>query len=126
MVIKINVSGIQGVQAMLNNIVNNPTASKELLTEVSGLLVSRAKENAHMITGHMKDSISARVEDKKAVVTAAANYSAYENRRSGVKGGLGPHNFMDRAVESVKADLSGIVKRHSSKWSGGKSKCMTY
>jgi hypothetical protein len=118
--IKVTILGLAETQAMFDNIIkNSSSAGKEVLTEISNLLVSTAKTNAHVISGNMKNNISSKVSDKVATVTAAANYSAIENARPGSKSGS-THNFMDRAVETVRTNLPSILKKHSSKWTGGK------
>ena len=118
------VEGIKETQTMLNNIMNQNSSNKQaLLQEVADLLSKTAQTNAHVITGNMKANISvSSVSDKQATVTASANYSAYENARSGTKFGSGTHDFMDRAVTSTIKEVPGICAKYVSKWAsaGGK------
>ncbi len=117
--IQLTITGITETQNFLNGIVNRSvTNSKQILTEASNYMVNQAKNNAHVITGNMKNSIQSNVSDKKATVTASADYSAYENARSGTKFGLGTHDFWNKALNSLLEEIPNICKRNSYRYTG--------
>lgn len=63
-----------------------------------------AKQNAHVITGEMRDSISSeKVGNLHYRVVAAADHSGYENDRGG------DHAFFDKAVQQVESKHPNIL-----------------
>ena len=116
--ITITVTGVSEINGMFDNTKNKSSENgKAVLTDVSNFMVNQAKNNAHVITGNMKNSISANVGDKSATVSASAGYSVYENARPGSKWGS-THDFMDRAVDSTVKEIPNILSRHSYRWTG--------
>jgi hypothetical protein len=76
------------------------------IEQVAITLVNQARDNAHVITGAMRNSITYRPASEGAVTVAAEiDYAIYENARGD------PHNFFDRAVETVTPQFFSIIQR---------------
>jgi len=110
--ITITVTGLDQVIATLNRKnVDIQEATRNVHINVGNFLVRELKNNAHQITGNLKNSIMLDyADDRAAVVSVHAPYAVYENRRPGAKAGFGPHNFADRAVQTTIPELAKQVK----------------
>jgi Bacteriophage HK97-gp10, putative tail-component len=69
-------------------------------------LVQKARANAHVITGNMRNSISYKSTSAgTAKVFAGVDYAVYENARGS------PHDFFDQAVEAVRPNFKVIIQQ---------------
>jgi Bacteriophage protein of unknown function (DUF646). len=102
---------VEGLEEIINrlNSLDLQMARTEALQEVSDFMANEMRNNAHVITGQMKASISSSVTGDTATVEVLAPYAAFENARVG--GIQGPHDFADRAVQSTTMIGPDMVKR---------------
>ena len=108
--IDITVEGLEETISGLNNIeISLQSARMQALQEVSEFMANEMRNNAHVITGQMKASITSMVVGDTATVEVSAPYAAYENARVG--GPQGPHDFADRAIQATNSMAPEMIKR---------------
>jgi Bacteriophage protein of unknown function (DUF646). len=105
--ISIRVEGLDQIIAELNGL-DLRGAKMQALQEVGDFMANEMRNNAHVITGQMKASITNTVTGDTALVEVLAPYAAFENRRIG--GSQGQHNFADRARDATMRMAPNIVK----------------
>jgi DNA gyrase/topoisomerase IV subunit A len=110
--IRINVTGLDESKAKINQLINElPNTNQRILQRTGEFMVDELKRNAHVVTGRMKASVRLEsVTNKIATVAVPVPYADIENRRSGFKGALGPHNFADRAQTATIAKMPDIMR----------------
>ena len=105
------VEGLEEVISELNNIeISLQGARMQALQEVSEFMANEMRNNAHVITGQMKASISSMVVGDTATVEVSAPYAVYENARTG--GMQGPHDFADQAIQATNSMAPEMIKRN--------------
>jgi len=105
--ISIRVEGLDQIISDLNGL-DLRGAKMQALQQVGDFMANEMRNNAHVITGQMKASISNMVVGDTAEVSVDAPYAAFENARVG--GIQGPHNFADRARDATMRMAPNIVK----------------
>jgi len=109
--INITTQGLDEIINGLNNMeISLQGARMQALQDVSEFLANEMRNNAHVITGQMKASISNMVVGDTAIVEVSAPYAAYENARVG--GIQGPHDFVDRAIQTTNSVAPDFIKRN--------------
>jgi len=106
--ITFTVEGLEEIIGRLNSL-DLQMAKTQALQEVSDFMANEMRNNAHVITGQMKASITSSVTGDTATVEVSAPYAAFENARVG--GIQGPHDFADRALQSTTLIASDMIKR---------------
>ena len=106
--ITITIDGIDEIISGLNNIISGLDSTKHsALQEGSDFMANQMRNNAHVISGRMKASISNSVSADTATIDVSAPYALYENRRVG--GPKAPHDFADRALSTTEQQFPNIV-----------------
>jgi len=105
--ITFTVEGLEEIIGRLNSL-DLQMAKTQALEDVSSFMANEMRNNAHVITGQMKASISSSVTGDTATVEVSAPYAVYENARVG--GIQGPHDFADRAVQSTSIVAPDMIK----------------
>ena len=106
--ITFTIEGLDQIISELNSL-DLQGAKTQALQEVSNFMANEMRNNAHVITGQMKASISSMVVGDTAEVSVNAPYAAFENARVG--GPKAPHDFATRAVQATERMGPDMVKK---------------
>ena len=106
--ITFTIGGLDQIISELNSL-DLQSAKTQALQEVSDFMANEMRNNAHVITGQMKASISNMVVGDTAEVSVNAPYAAFENARVG--GAKAPHDFATRAADATIRMGPDIVKK---------------
>ena len=114
--ISVTVTGLDELLARLGRIESEAANVRHAVLDRSAdLLANEMRNNAHVVTGRMRGSISrGTASDRDVQVVATAPYSWFENKRvgtvTGSKYNTGPHDFADRAFQTTMDQFPTIVQ----------------
>lgn len=100
-------------------VIHDPNQVKEILSKIhvgvfntvktdigaaANFAVGAGRQEAHVITGHMKANIQQEiVSDEEAKIYSKAIYSGYENKRGG------NHAFFDKMVQRTRTQFPNMI-----------------
>lgn len=87
---------------------------EKTLTTVGLFVQSKAKENAHVVTGNLRSSIDfyVDVDSQKVLIGTNVEYAEIEEFRPGEKPGFGKHSFLRPAAEDNIDSINDIIKNN--------------